>query len=65
MARSIAATPKLTDVVRIGAYYYPVILRPEYGPHAYEYINNADGTPINYSRRYAAVQFLWRCERED
>jgi hypothetical protein len=65
MARSLTTTPKLTDVVRIGAFYYPVILRPEHGPQAFEHINRPNGAPVNFSRRYAAVQYLWRRERED
>ena len=65
MARKIAETPQYTAVVRIGAFYYPVILRPEHGPQAFEHINDANGVPVNYSRRYAAVQYLWRRERED
>lgn len=64
MARSISATPELTDVVKIGNHYYPVILRPEYGPQAFEHINDSHGAPVNYTRRYTAVQYLWRRERE-
>ena len=40
MARSLAATPELTDVIRIGADYYPVILRPEHGPQSFEHITS-------------------------
>lgn len=65
MARSIAKTPELTEVVKIGNFYYPVILRPENGPHAYEYIRSSNGAPVNFTRRYTAVQFLWRRERDD
>ena len=65
MPSTRAETPKLTAVIRIGAGYYPVILRPEHGPHAYEHINGRDGAPVNFTRRYAAVQYLWRRERED
>ena len=65
MARSIAPTPPLTDVIRIGAFYYPVVLRPEHGAAAYEHLKRPDGTPVNFTRRYAAVQYLWRRERED
>lgn len=56
-------TPRNTAVIRIGAFYYPVILRPEHGPQAYEHIDDSNGAPVNYSRRYNAVQFLWRRER--
>ena len=65
MARKIAETPKLTAVIRVGVSYYPVILRPEQGAHAYEHILGPDGAPVHFTRRYAAVQYLWRRERED
>jgi len=55
--------PEGTDVIQIGMYYYPVTLRPEYGPTSFEHINR-DGRPICFSRRYTAVQFLWRRERD-
>ena len=64
MARSTAATPELTAVIKIGLSYYPVILRPEYGPQAFEHINGGDGIALHFTRRYAAVQYLWRRERD-
>lgn len=52
--------PEGTAVIRIGAYHYPVLLRPEYGPSAYEEFRKWDGTPVTYSRRSNAVKYLWR-----
>lgn len=64
MARKIADTPTYTAVIRIGAYYYPVIMQPERGPHAYLHCQDHQGAPLNFTRRYAAVQYLWRRERD-
>src|SRR5579884_2868842 len=66
MARSISRTPPGTDVVRIGGHYYPVLLRDgEEGPGAIEYIMRDDdgSTPVCYTRRIGAVEYLWRRER--